>query len=169
MMLLFPLRTALVAAIVIPLNTFISIGLMYLFGIPLNTVTFAALVVVLGMTVDNSIVIIDGYMYNLKSGMKPWDAALDSAKKYFMPMFLATTCICLIFYPILLLFSGQFAEFIRFFPYTFTINLMVSLVLAVILVPILEVALIKPSAAKPDEPGKKRITEKVHDVYYKAS
>ena len=167
MMVLFPIRTALVAAIVIPLNTFISIGLMYIFGIPLNTVTFAALVVVLGMTVDNSIVIIDGYMYNLKSGMKPWDVALDSAKKYFMPMFLATTCICLIFYPILLLFSGQFAEFIQFFPYTFTINLMVSLVLAVILVPILEVALIKPSAVKADEHGKKRITEKVHDVYIK--
>ncbi len=69
------------------------------------------------------------------------DAALDSAHRYFMPMFLATTCICLIFYPILLLFTGQFAEFIHFFPYTFTINLMVSLVLAVILIPILEVAL----------------------------
>lgn len=165
MMLLFPLRTALVAAIVIPLNTFISVGLMYLFGIPLNTVTFAALVVVLGMTVDNSIVIIDGYVFNLRNGMKPGDAALDSAHRYFMPMFLATTCICLIFYPILLLFTGQFAEFIHFFPYTFTINLMVSLVLAVILIPILEVALIKPSRESGDEQGKKRITERVHDVY----
>lgn len=165
MMILFPLRTSLVAAIVIPVNTFISIGLIYIFGIPLNTVTFAALVVVLGMTVDNSIVIIDGYMHNLKSGMTPWDAAIDSAHRYFMPMFLATTCICLIFYPILLLFTGQFAEFIQYFPYTFTINLMVSLVLAVILVPILEVALIKPSAVSQKEPGKKRITEKVHDVY----
>ncbi len=165
MMILFPLRTSLVAAIVIPVNTFISIGFIYVFGIPLNTVTFAALVVVLGMTVDNSIVIIDGYVHNLKTGMKPWDAAIDSAHKYFMPMFLATTCICLIFYPILLLFTGQFAEFIQYFPYTFTINLMVSLVLAVILVPILEVALIKPAAVSQDEPGKKRITEKVHDVY----
>ncbi|MDX9948400.1 MAG: efflux RND transporter permease subunit [Bacteroidales bacterium] len=165
MMILFPLRTALVAAIVIPLNTFISVGLMFLFGIPLNTVTFAALVVVLGMTVDNSIVIIDGYVHNLKNGLKPWDAALDSAHRYFMPMFLATTCICLIFYPILLLFTGQFAEFIYYFPYTFTINLMVSLILAVLLIPILEVALIKSSGSGEDEPGKKRITGKVHDVY----
>ena len=53
MMLLFPLRSAIVAAITIPLSTFISVGIMYLFGIPLNTVTLAALVVVLGMIVDN--------------------------------------------------------------------------------------------------------------------
>lgn len=165
MMLLFPLRSALVAAIVIPLNTFISVGIMYLFKIPLNTVTFAALVVVLGMTVDNSIVIIDGYIYNLKNGIKPWDAALESAHKYFMPMFLATTCICLIFYPILILFTGQFAEFIFFFPFTFTINLMMSLILAVIVLPILEVAFIKPSGEEENKPEKRRITEKAHDVY----
>jgi len=167
MMLLFPFRSALVAAIVIPLNTFISIGIMYLFGIPLNTVTFAAMVVVLGMTVDNSIVIIDGYIYNLKNGVKPWDAAIESAHKYFMPMFLATTCICFIFYPILILFSGQFAEFIFFFPFTFTINLMMSLILAVLVIPILEIAIIKPFGNEKNEPEKKKITEKVHDVYVK--
>jgi len=164
---LFPLRSALVAAIVIPLNTFISVGIMFLFGIPLNTVTFAALIVVLGMTVDNSIVIIDGYIHCIKNGYSPWDAALESAHKYFMPMFLATTCICLIFYPLLVLFTGQMVEFMHFFPFTFTINLMVSLILAVTLVPILEVALIKSSGKDKDEPDKKRLTEKVHDVYVK--
>ncbi len=167
MMILFPFRSALVAAIVIPLNTFISVGIMYLFGIPLNTVTLAALVVVLGMTVDNSIVIIDGYIYCLKNGYKPWDAAIESAQKYFMPMFLATTCICLIFYPLLILFKGQMLEFIYFFPFTFTINLMMSLILAVTIIPILENALIKSSGKDTDEPDKKRLTEKVHDVYLK--
>ena len=165
MMILFPFRSALVAAIVIPLNTFISVGIMYLFGIPLNTVTLAALVVVLGMTVDNSIVIIDGYIYCLKNGYTPRNAAVESAHKYFIPMFLATTCICLIFYPLLILFKGQMAEFLYFFPFTFTINLMVSLILAVMVIPILEVALIKPPRKDKDEPEKKRITEKVHDVY----
>ena len=167
MMILFPFRSALVAAIVIPLNTFISVGIMYLFGIPLNTVTLAALVVVLGMTVDNSIVIIDGYIYCLKNGYKPWDAAIESAHKYFMPMFLATTCICLIFYPLLILFKGQMLEFIYFFPFTFTINLMMSLILAVTVIPILENALIKSSGMDKDEPDKKRLTEKVHDIYLK--
>jgi len=166
-MILFPFSSALVASIVIPLNAFISVGIMYLFGIPLNTVTLAALVVVLGMTVDNSIVIIDGYIYCLKNGASQWDAAVDSAHKYFMPMFLATTCICLIFYPLLILFKGQMAEFLYFFPFTFTINMMVSLILAVILIPILEVYIIKPRKKDINKPDKKRITEKVHDVYVK--
>lgn len=164
-MILFPFSSALVAAIVIPMNAFISVGIMYLSGIPLNTVTLAALVVVLGMTVDNSIVIIDGYIYCIKNGLSPWEAAIESAQKYFMPMFLATTCICLIFYPLLILFNGQMAEFIYFFPFTFTINMMMSLVLAVMVIPILEVALIKPRRKNINEPDSKRITEKVHDVY----
>lgn len=166
-MILFPFSSALVAAIVIPLNAFISVGIMFLFGIPLNTVTLAALVVVLGMTVDNSIVIIDGYIYYLKNGSSPWEAAVESAHKYFMPMFLATTCICLIFFPLLILFKGQMAEFLYFFPFTFTINMMMSLILAVMVIPILEVALIKPRKKDANEPERKRITEKVHDVYVK--
>ena len=79
MMLLFPFRSALIAAITIPLSTFISVGIMYMFGIPLNTVTLAALVVVLGMIVDNSIVVIDGYLEYLGKGHSRWYAAAESA------------------------------------------------------------------------------------------
>lgn len=61
-MLLLPIRVALVAASTIPITIFISLGLFYAFGIELNTVTLAALIVTLGMIVDNSIVIIDNYL-----------------------------------------------------------------------------------------------------------
>lgn len=57
-MLLLPMRVALVAASTIPISIFISLALFYAFGIELNTVTLAALIVTLGMIVDNSIVII---------------------------------------------------------------------------------------------------------------
>ena len=67
--LLLPLRVALVAASTIPVSIFISLGLFYAFGIELNTVTLAALIVTLGMIVDNSIVIIDNYMELLAEGM----------------------------------------------------------------------------------------------------
>ena len=62
MMVLFPLRSAIVAAITIPLTTFVSVSMMYMAGIELNIVTLAALIVVLGMVVDNAIVVIDGYI-----------------------------------------------------------------------------------------------------------
>ena len=144
MMVLFPLRSAIVAAITIPLSTFVSVAIMYMLGIELNMVTLAALIVVLGMIVDNSIVVIDGYLEYLGKGYEPKVAAIESAKQYFMPMMLATICICAIFYPFLITFKGMFYDFLQAFPITITINLMVSLLLAVTVIPFLEVHIIKP-------------------------
>ncbi|MCQ2285458.1 MAG: efflux RND transporter permease subunit [Bacteroidales bacterium] len=62
MLMLFPLKTALVASSGVPVCTAISIGIMYLFGIELNTVTLAGLVVGLGMLVDKSVIVSDGYV-----------------------------------------------------------------------------------------------------------
>ena len=163
MMLLFPLRSAIVAAITIPLSTFISVGIMYLCGIPLNTVTLAALVVVLGMIVDNSIVVIDGYLDYLARGYSRWYAAVQSALEFFPSLLLATVCICMIFYPILFTMTGMFRDFLTYFPWTITINLMVSLSLAVLIIPFLEVLIIPK--VQPRREGKKSFTDRVHDYY----
>ncbi len=150
MMVLFPLRSAIVASITIPLSTFVSVSFMYMLGIELNIVTLAALIVVLGMVVDNSIVVIDGYLEYLGKGHEPKQAAIESAKQYFMPMMLATICICAIFYPFLITMKGMFHDCLKDFPITITINLMVSLFLAVTVIPFLEVRLIKPENVKTD-------------------
>ena len=162
MMLLFPLRSAIVAAITIPLSTFISVGIMYLCGIPLNTVTLAALVVVLGMIVDNSIVVIDGYLDYLGRGHSRWFAAVESAREFFPSLLLATVCICMIFYPILFTMTGMMGDFLTYFPWTITINLMVSLLLAVLVIPFLEILIIP--AVQPKKEGKS-VTDRVHDLY----
>ena len=150
MMVLFPLRSAIVASITIPLSTFVSVAIMYMLGIELNIVTLAALIVVLGMVVDNSIVVIDGYLEYLGKGYEPKRAAIESARQYFMPMMLATICICAIFYPFLITMKGIFHDCLKDFPITVTINLMVSLLLAVTVIPFLEVRLIKPENVKTD-------------------
>ena len=144
MMVLFPLRSAIVASITIPLSTFVSVAMMYMMGIELNIVTLAALIVVLGMIVDNAIVVIDGYLEYLGKGYAPKDAAVESSRQYFMPMMLATLCICAIFYPFLITMKGVFHDALEDFPVTITINLMVSLLLAVTVIPFLEVRIIKP-------------------------
>ncbi len=162
MMLLFPLRSAIVAAITIPLSTFISVGIMYLCGIPLNTVTLAALVVVLGMIVDNSIVVIDGYLDYLGRGHSRWFAAVESAREFFPSLLLATVCICMIFYPILFTMTGMMGDFLTYFPWTITINLMVSLLLAVLVIPFLEILIIP--AVQPKK-ASKSVTDRVHDLY----
>lgn len=163
MMLLFPLRSAIVAALTIPMSTFISVGMMYLCGIPLNTVTLAALVVVLGMIVDNSIVVIDGYLDYLGRGHSRWFAAVESAREFFPSLLLATICICMIFYPILFTMTGMMGDFLTWFPWTITINLMVSLLLAVMVIPFLEILIIPAVHVRRD--GRRSFTDRVHDVY----
>ena len=162
MMVLFPIRSAIVAAITIPLSTFVSVAIMYMAGIELNIVTLAALIVVLGMIVDNSIVVIDGYLEYLGKGYEPNKAAIESARQYFMPMMLATICICAIFYPFLFTFTGMFLDALQDFPWTITINLMVSLFLAVTVIPFLEVRLIKPDKVSA---GGNAITKWVQRTY----
>lgn len=161
MMVLFPFRTAIVAAATIPLSTFISVGIMYSVGIPLNTCSLAGLILVLGMIVDNSIVVLDGYLEFLSKGMSRWHAAAHSAQHYFLPMMTATVCICAIFYPFLYTMTGMYSDFIQVLPWTITINLMVSLMLAVVVIPILEFFLIKKAPAD----GGSKITRGVQTTY----
>ncbi len=167
MMVLFPLRSAIVAAITIPLSTFISVSIMYLVHIELNIVTLAGLIVVLGMVVDNSIVVIDGYLEYLGKGYAPKEAAIASSKQYFMPMMLATLCISIIFFPLLITMKGAFNDALRDFPWTIAINLLVSLFLAVMVIPFLEVLLIKPQTEEERQRKKQKrnITDVVQSIY----
>ena len=163
MMLLFPLRSAIVAALTIPMSNIISEGMMYLCGIPLNTVTLAALVVVLGMIVDNSIVVIDGYLDYLGRGHSRWFAAVESAREFFPSLLLATICICRLLYPMLFLMSGLLGDFLSWVSWSISFKLMVSLLLAVMVIPFLEILIIPAVHVRRD--GRRSFTDRVHDVY----
>ena len=163
MMVLFPLRSAIVAAVTIPLSTFVSVAIMYMAGIELNIVTLAALIVVLGMIVDNAIVVIDGYLEYLGKGYEPKDAAIESARQYFMPMMLATICICAIFFPFLITMRGMFLDALQDFPWTITVNLMVSLILAVTVIPFLETRIIRPGKVSTDGNAITKWVQKTYD------
>lgn len=142
-MLLLPLRVASVAATSIPISIFISLGIMSLTGMELNTVTLAALIVVLGMIVDNSIVIVDSYMEKLDHGMSRWHAAISSAKGFFKAIFSATLAISITFFPFLFTMKGMMQEFVQLFPWTVTITLGISLMVAMLLIPFLQYVFIK--------------------------
>lgn len=138
MLMLFPLRSALIASSGLPVITAMTLCVMYLTGIDLNTVTLAALIVCLGMIVDDSIITMDGYMDKLGRGMSRTDAACASAKELFMPTFIATLAISLMFFPVKVILSGYLKDFVKFFPWVILAALMLSLVYAVSMVPALE-------------------------------
>ena len=164
MLLLFPWRTALVAGAIVPLSTFVSIAIMSAVGIPLQIITFAGLILVLGMVVDNAIVVLDGYLEYLGKGMDRWDAAVQSVAHYFMPMTLATLCISIIFFPFIFIMEGQLYDIMEFLPWTILINLMVSLMLAVVVLPIFMYLVIRKA---PDNSTKKRksLTDYIQQGY----
>ncbi len=155
-MILLPVRVAGVAASSIPITIFISIGLMFAFGLEINTVTLAALVVVLGMIVDNSIVIVDSYLEKLDHGISHWDAAIDSAKEYFKAIFSATLAISVTFFPFLITTTGQTGDFVTMFPWTVLITLTVSLAVAVLLIPFFQYFFIRKGLKQIEEDSGKK-------------
>lgn len=142
-MLLLPFRISSVAAATIPIAILISIGVMYMIGMQLDTVTLAALIAVLGMVVDNSIVIIDNYVEKLDHNFKPYEAAIGSVKELFLPVFTATLAILSCFTPIMFVMTGVGKDFIGSFPISVAIALGVSILVSALLVPYLCFTLIK--------------------------
>lgn len=141
-MLMLPLRVAAVAATAIPVTVSVTFAILHLFGLELHQVSLAALIVVLGMVVDDAIVIADNYVEKLDEGLKPWEAAWRSASELFVPVLSATVTIIAAFLPMVLL-PGMTGEFIRALPLTVTIALLCSFVVAVLLTPLLCFTFIK--------------------------
>ncbi len=162
MLMLFPMRSAMIASLGVPVCTAVAIALMYVFKIDLNPVTLAALIVCLGMIVDDSIITIDGYMDKIGKGYGTIDAACASAKELFLPTFIATTAICAMFYPMTFIITGYLGDFVKTFPIIITIALMMSLFFAVSVVPSLEVKYIHPE----DPDAKKSWISRVQDKFF---
>jgi multidrug efflux pump subunit AcrB len=158
-MLLLPMRVALVAASTIPISIFIALGLFYAFGIELNTVTLAALIVTLGMIVDNSIVIIDSYIEKIAEGTSRWHASIESAEHFFKSILSATLAISVTFFPFSMILSGMTGDFVKTFPWAITIILIISLMVAELLVPFMQFYFIrKPIKSELPEDGKKKFS-----------
>lgn len=136
-MLLLPLRMAAVAALAIPITVLITFAFLDLLNIELQQMTLAGLVVVLGMVVDNAIVIVDDYVDKLDNGIKRWDAAWKSATELFIPVLTATIAIVCAFVPVDIILSGNAGEFLFTLPIAVTTALIVSLFVAIFLTPLL--------------------------------
>jgi multidrug efflux pump subunit AcrB/outer membrane protein TolC len=134
--LLLPFRVALVSAVAIPVTVAITFGMLNAFGIELHQVSISALIVVLGMVVDDAIVIADNYVDLLDRGVPAPEAAWRSATELFVPVLTATLTIIGSFLPLLLL-SGAVGEFIRALPLAVAFALGCSFVVAMLLTPLL--------------------------------
>ena len=162
MVMLFPIRSALIASSGVPVCTAAALAVMYFTKIDLNTVTLGALITCLGMIVDDSIITIDGYMDKLHKGYRKLDAACASARELFLPTFIATAAICMMFFPMTHIITGYLGDFVELFPWVILTALMMSLFYAVSVVPSLEIKYIRPI----DPDRKKGKVERVQESFF---
>lgn len=139
MLLLFPMRSALIASSGVPVCIAVALALMFFTGMQVNMVSLAALIAVLGMIVDDSIITMDGFMDKLSRGLEREDAAVSSGRELFVPMFMATFAISAMFFPMLGIITGYLGDFISVFPWIIAFALAASLAYAMLVVPSLEV------------------------------
>ncbi|MDR2466871.1 MAG: efflux RND transporter permease subunit [Prevotellaceae bacterium] len=156
-MILLPFRVAAVAAMSIPVSVTVTLAVMHVAGIPLNMITLAALIAVLGMIVDNSIVVVDSYIDKLDAGEERSKAAVESAREYFKSIFSATLAISITFVPVVITTSGTIHDFLRDFPWAVCITLFVSLAVAMLVIPIFQYFLIRKGiSGSPSEGSRKK-------------
>ncbi len=155
-MLLLPFNIALIAAFSIPVSIGMTFSFLNLFGFELQQVSLASLIVVLGMVVDNAVVVIDNYVAKLDEGMKRFEAAWRSATEFSVPLFSSTLTIIMAFLPLIFILSGDTGEFLITLPITVTIAMSCSLVVAFFLTPYLAFLLIKKGLKKEEKEEEKR-------------
>ncbi len=163
-MLLLPFNIAAVAATSIPITIAITFAILQALGIELHQVSLAALIVVLGLVVDDAIVVADNYVELLDKGVRRHVAAWRSASDLIVPIFTATITIIAAFLPIATI-GGVIGDFIHDLPITVSIALSVSFVVSMLLTPMLCHLYIKKGLHNLGKKQKKSLLDYMQSYY----
>lgn len=128
------LRNALVVSTAIPISILMTFGVMYLLGIPIHQISLAALIVALGILVDNAIVVCDTIQTNLNHGESRLDAAYLGAGRCLIPIFTATLIIVAAFSPLMGI-PGAAGEFLLSIPLVLITSITASYLVAMFITP----------------------------------
>jgi multidrug efflux pump subunit AcrB len=128
-------RSAIIIIIAIPLSIIIGLSFVDMAGFGLQQITIAALVVALGLLVDNSIVVVENIRRFIRLGNPVRIAAEKGAAQIGWPIFSATLTTLLAFIPIIMM-PDKAGDFIKSLPVTLVAILSVSLFLALTLIPL---------------------------------
>ncbi len=141
------LRTGLVVATLIPATMIITFFLMQIFDITINQISLAALIIALGLLVDNAIVVVESVLLKREQGQSPFDAAVKTGQELKIPLLISSLTTAAAFMPIALAESAV-GEYTADIFYVVTIALLVSWLLAMTFVPMLTTVLVKVDPAK---------------------
>ena len=148
------LRNALFVGIAIPMSMLMSFVILNAMGITLNTIVLFALVLALGMLVDNGIVVVENIYRFMDEGYSRIEAAKLGAGEVALPIIASTATTLAAFLP-LAFWPGLFGEFMKYLPLTLITVLSSSLFVALVINPGLTSALMK---VEEDPINKRKLT-----------
>ncbi|MCJ8294391.1 MAG: efflux RND transporter permease subunit [Colwellia sp.] len=142
MLLSLGFRTGLIVAVLIPSSMIFGILIMSFFDIGIDQISLAALIISLGMLVDNGIVMSESIMVSMEKGKKAIDAAVDSANELKIPLLTSSLTTAAAFLPIFLAESAT-GEYTASLFKVVSITLLCSWVLSMTVIPMLCVKFMK--------------------------
>ncbi|MEM6391897.1 MAG: efflux RND transporter permease subunit [Planctomycetota bacterium] len=145
-------RPALVMATAIPLCMVSAIAIVPQFGVELEQFAIASLIIVLGMVVDNAIVVTDNVQRLLNEGVEPEEAAIEGSNSLARSILSSTLTTVGAFLPMLII-PGATGEYMRSLPIVVSATLLSSYVVAMTVTPIMCVWMLRPKKAKAKKAG----------------
>lgn len=152
-------RAVIIPVVTIPLSLIGTVGLMLAFGFTLNLLTLLAMVLAIGLVVDDAIVVVENIHRHIEDGMKAFDAALLGAREIVSPVIAMTITLAAVYTPIGLM-NGLTGALFREFAFTLAGSVLVSGVIALTLSPVMSSYLLDEKA---DEgPVSQRVEQYMH-------
>jgi len=142
------LRTALVPLVAIPISLVGTTAFMYLLGFSLNLLTLLAIVLSVGLVVDDAIVVVENVQRLVDQGMRRVDAALASARQLFAPLVSMTITLAAVYAPIGFL-SGLTGVLFKEFAFTLAMAVIMSGIVALTLSPVMSARLVRERSERP--------------------
>ncbi|MBN2041152.1 MAG: efflux RND transporter permease subunit [Spirochaetes bacterium] len=132
--LLLELKAGLWVAFGIPFSFCFTMIISYMMGFTVNNITLAAVIIVMGMIVDDAIVVAENISRYKTHGHSSFDASVKGTAYVFLPVVSSIITTCVAFLP-LLMFTGRFGKFIYYIPPVISIMLIGSLIESILILP----------------------------------
>ena len=141
-------RSTLIAAVAIPTSIIASYTLMHAMGFTLNQITMLALVLMVGIVIDDAIVVLENiFRFMEEKNLTPYEAAIQGTKDIGLAVLATTLSLVIIFLPVAMM-SGIVGKFMSSFGYTAAFAIMVSLLVSFTLTPMLSSRFLKHESEK---------------------
>ncbi len=135
-------RVTLIPTLVIPISLIGTFFIMYLAGFSINVLSMLAVVLSVGLVVDDAIVVVENIYAKVEQGMSPRDAAVEGSKEIFFAVISTTITLVAIFFPIIFL-EGMTGRLFREFSIVISGAVIISSFVALSFVPMLSSKLLK--------------------------